>query len=61
VPVGSGEACAYLDDDADTLVCPAIPRRFRAVGTWYADFAPVHDAEVTALLARAAASAVRGP
>jgi predicted phosphoribosyltransferase len=62
-PVGSTDACAELSHAADMLICPTIPRRFRAVGTWYADFEPVRDAEVAALLARAAASAastVRG-
>jgi predicted phosphoribosyltransferase len=61
VPVASGEAATHLAEAADVLVCPAVPRRFRAVGTWYADFAAVGDAEVAALLARASSSAVRGP
>jgi predicted phosphoribosyltransferase len=51
-PVGSGEACVLVDLDADTVVCPLVPHRFRAVGTWYADFAPVEDDTVTDLLAR---------
>jgi putative phosphoribosyl transferase len=61
VPVGSGEACALLALDADAVVCPLVPRRFRAVGAWYDDFSPVDDATVTALLNRAAAadSAIR--
>jgi predicted phosphoribosyltransferase len=59
-PVGTIEACALLELDADAVVCPLTPRRFRAVGTWYADFAPVEDDTVTALLA-GAASAIRGP
>ena len=50
VPVGADEACALAEREADALVCPAIPRRFRSVGTWYADFAPVGDAEVADLL-----------
>jgi predicted phosphoribosyltransferase len=49
-PVGSEEACALVAREADALVCPAVPRRFRAVGAWYADFAPVPDEAVTALL-----------
>jgi predicted phosphoribosyltransferase len=61
VPVASGDAATHLASAADVLVCPTVPRRFRAVGTWYADFAAVDDAEVAALLARAGSSAVRGP
>jgi predicted phosphoribosyltransferase len=61
VPVASGEAATHLAEAADVLVCPAVPRRFRAGGAWYADFAAVGDAEVAALLARASSSAVRGP
>ncbi|HWI71939.1 MAG TPA: phosphoribosyltransferase family protein, partial [Baekduia sp.] len=49
-PVGSDEACALVAREADALVCPNVPRRFRAVGAWYADFAPVPDEAVTALL-----------
>jgi putative phosphoribosyl transferase len=61
VPVGSGEACAHLEAIADELVCPVVPRRFRAVGSWFSDFAAVDDTQVAALLARADASTVRGP
>ena len=49
-PVGTAEACALLQDDADAVICPLVPRHFRAVGAWYEDFAPVQDAAVTALL-----------
>jgi predicted phosphoribosyltransferase len=49
-PVGSEEACALLARDADVVVCPTVPRRFHAVGAWYADFAPVSDEAVAALL-----------
>ncbi|HMJ37618.1 MAG TPA: phosphoribosyltransferase family protein [Baekduia sp.] len=57
VPVGSGDACAQLDVEADALICPVLPRRFRAVGAWFDDFEPVGDAQVAELLARAAAAA----
>jgi predicted phosphoribosyltransferase len=60
-PVGSDEARGLLGASADAVVCPLVPGRFRAVGAWYVDFAPVEDDEVRALLARAAVpSAVRG-
>jgi predicted phosphoribosyltransferase len=49
-PVGSEEACALVAGEADVVVCLQVPRRFRAVGAWYADFAPTDDATVTALL-----------
>jgi predicted phosphoribosyltransferase len=49
-PVGSADACALLARDADAVVCPLVPRRFAAVGGWYADFAPVPDEAVTAIL-----------
>jgi predicted phosphoribosyltransferase len=62
VPVGSGDACAQVQAAADALVCPVIPRRFRAVGSWFGDFEAVGDTAVAMGLARAAAtSAVRGP
>jgi putative phosphoribosyl transferase len=50
-PVGTDEACDLLSAEADAIVCPLVPVRFRAVGAWYGDFAPVDDATVTALLA----------
>jgi predicted phosphoribosyltransferase len=50
VPVGSREACNHLRQEADDLVCLAIPERFCAVGEWYRDFRQVGDAEVGKLL-----------
>jgi predicted phosphoribosyltransferase len=58
-PVGTVEACTLVGAVADVVVCPLVPRRFRAVGAWYADFDPIDDEAVAALLARAG-SAVRG-
>ncbi len=52
-PVGSDEACALADADADAVVCPLVPRRFKAVGAWYAHFDPVADETVSAILQRA--------
>ncbi len=50
VPVASTEAVERLRREADLVVCPLVPPSFRAVGTWYADFGQVSDAEVVALL-----------
>jgi predicted phosphoribosyltransferase len=52
-PVGSDEACALLGADADAVVCPLIPERFKAVGAWYRRFKPVPDEEVGTILHRA--------
>lgn len=56
VPVGSKEACAEFQDEADETVCAHTPRSFRAVGLWYDDFSQTTDEEVTHLLDDAAAS-----
>jgi putative phosphoribosyl transferase len=53
-PVGSEGAVALFRAEADECVCALVPRRFGSVGRWYADFAPVPDEEVRALLARQA-------
>ncbi|HEY6762845.1 MAG TPA: phosphoribosyltransferase family protein [Baekduia sp.] len=58
-PVGSVEARALVALDADAVVCPYVPHRFRAVGAWYLDFGAVDDATVTDLLEHAAGSAIR--
>jgi putative phosphoribosyl transferase len=50
VPVGSREACAALDGEADELVCPNIPEPFGAVGYFYRSFEPVEDTEVESIL-----------
>lgn len=50
VPVGAIDACRRLEQVADNVICPLIPRRFLAVGQWYRDFSDTSDAEVTALL-----------
>ena len=51
VPVGSREACEALRQDADDVVCLMTPDPFWAVGLYYADFSPVSDEEVSAILA----------
>lgn len=50
VPVGSKQACELIYDEADDLICLAVPERFRAVGEWYRDFSQVEDSEVRSLL-----------
>ena len=52
VPVGSEEACARIRKEVDEFVCLAAPKQFFAIGEWYREFEPVHDAEVRVLLAR---------
>jgi putative phosphoribosyl transferase len=54
VPVGSREAIAMLEHEADEVICAIVPERLMGVGMWYVDFAPVSDEEVVRLLADAA-------
>jgi putative phosphoribosyl transferase len=53
VPVGSAEAVAMLEEEADAVRCLSVPRRLYGVGMWYEDFSPVSDDEVMTLLAAA--------
>ena len=50
VPVGAPDTCRSLRQEADELVCPAMPDPFRAVGLWYRDFPQATDDEVRELL-----------
>lgn len=52
VPVGSREACAALESEADEVVCPNQPEVFWAIGGFYQDFEPTSDDEVRRLLAK---------
>ena len=61
VPVGSREACGEVADLVDELVCPWRPVPFRSVSAAYADFRAPDDAEVLALLGRAAEAPEPGP
>jgi predicted phosphoribosyltransferase len=53
-PVAPADTVEELAGSADEIVCCFIPLEFTAVGVWYADFSQTTDAEVRALLARAA-------
>jgi putative phosphoribosyl transferase len=53
VPVGSRDACAMLQAEADAVVCLATPDPFWAVGVCYIDFGQVQDEEVERLLREA--------
>jgi putative phosphoribosyl transferase len=54
VPVASRSSLAELTEICDQVVCLEAPEPFYAVGEWYEDFSPTSDAEVEALLQRAA-------
>jgi predicted phosphoribosyltransferase len=55
VPVASPEAVRLVGEHADEVVCLDTPRRFHAVGQFYASFPQLEDAEVIALLSAARA------
>src|SRR5699024_2986299 len=50
VPVGPESACRELAQEADDVVCAAMPPGFEAVGQVFADFHQVTDDEVRELL-----------
>ncbi len=50
VPVGAPESVRRLEGIADEVVCPEQPADFRAVGSWYVDFAQVSDDDVRQIL-----------
>ena len=52
VPVGPPGTIDVLAAEADEVICPLQPDRFRAVGEWYDDFGQTSDDEVVALLGR---------
>ncbi len=56
VPVAPPETVAELAPECDEVVCLAQPMDFGAIGFYYADFHQMDDAEVIALLERAAAA-----
>ncbi|WP_137875351.1 phosphoribosyltransferase family protein [Rhodococcus sp. Q] len=50
MPVSSDEAVTRLDDEADEVVCPLVPRWLGGVGGAYRDFHQLTDAEVRTAL-----------
>ena len=56
VPVGAHESAEQLRQIADEVICVQEPPRLGAIGAWYEDFSQTSDAEVTRLLAQAAAA-----
>jgi putative phosphoribosyl transferase len=52
VPVAPRDTVAPLRQQADAVICPAMPEPFFGVGLWYEDFAQVTDAEVRELLGK---------
>ncbi len=54
VPVASADACEEFQSHVDEVVWAFTPEPFYAVGVWYQDFSQTSDAEVRALLERAA-------
>jgi predicted phosphoribosyltransferase len=60
VPVAAAETGRRLRPLVDDMVCAFTPEPFEGVGRWYDNFAPVSDADVRALLARAEKSAGQG-
>jgi putative phosphoribosyl transferase len=61
VPVASRSSLAELAEICDQVVCLEAPEPFYAVGEWYRDFSPTSDAEVEALLQRAAQGLTASP
>ena len=55
VPVAPEETIERLRRDVDEVICLSMPLDFGAVGAFYADFSPVEDGIVVALLKRATA------
>ena len=53
VPVGSREACARMQAEADEVVCLTTPQPFYSVGEFYEDFEQTTDEEVSRLLTAA--------
>jgi putative phosphoribosyl transferase len=50
VPVAAPETCQELSNEADDVVCAAMPQPFHSVGLWYRDFSQTTDQEVRELL-----------
>lgn len=53
IPVAPPDTVAVLKEEADEVVCLAMPEPFLAVGRWYEDFSQTSDDDVKSLLAHA--------
>ncbi|MGA8114242.1 MAG: hypothetical protein WCA46_11315, partial [Actinocatenispora sp.] len=49
-PVCAADSARAIGPEADLVLCASLPRRFRAVGAWYARFPQLTDDEVLAAL-----------
>ncbi len=54
VPIAPLDICRELRAEVDDVVCPIAAHQFRAVGSYYDNFAQTTDEEVRQILARAA-------
>ncbi|TGQ50133.1 phosphoribosyltransferase [Mesorhizobium sp. M1C.F.Ca.ET.193.01.1.1] len=54
VPVAPADTATELAQEADLLICPSQPARFRALSYYYAKFPQVSDGEVLDIMALAA-------
>ncbi len=51
VPIGAPETLKLLHNEADKVICLAVPDMLFSIGQWYSDFTQVTDEEVRELLA----------
>ena len=51
VPVGAQETLDLLRNEADQVICLAVPDMLFSIGQWYSDFTQVSDDDVRTLLA----------
>jgi len=59
VPVGSRQAVALLEQEADEVACLSTPDELQSVGQWYRDFSPTSDEEVLEALEGGSTQALR--
>lgn len=50
IPVAPPDTVAMLKEEADEVICLAMPEPFLAVGRWYRDFSQTSDEDVKSLL-----------
>ncbi|TDO16714.1 MULTISPECIES: phosphoribosyltransferase [Halomonas] len=53
VPVAPRDTLERMREEADEVVCPAVPSSFMGIGQWYQDFGQTSDQEVKNLLEQA--------